>query len=162
MPLTDQDARALTYLARRLRTETHGCREWDDAGTYAKIAGLIGQNLALSMERVLCHATDPEARTPGAIARPFTPPKPSEQSKPRAHPPVKAEECPTHVGQYAGNCGGCRADKLAEPDDEPTAADIAEGARLRAEIRARRERLQAQPEDDAAAKGADPTDEETA
>lgn len=115
--LNDQDARALTYLARRLRDETHGCRQWDEAGVFAKLAELKGQNLALTIERVLCHATDPEAKTPGSINRPFLPPKPSERPKDRAHPPRKAEECRSHPGHYATNCGGCRADKLAMPDE---------------------------------------------
>lgn len=111
MPLTDQDARALTFLARRLRTETHGCREWDDAGTYAKIAELIGQNLALSIERVLCHSTDPEAKTPGAILRPFTPPKPSDQPKAAARPLKRDEQCPRCGGPKDG-CA-CRLEHLA-------------------------------------------------
>lgn len=74
MPTTDQDLRCLTYLARRLRDETHGCNQWDDAGTFACLkAELGGQNLLIAAQRVIGHATDPEAKTPGAIKRPFTP-----------------------------------------------------------------------------------------
>ena len=124
MPLTDQDARALTFLARRLRTETHGCREWDDAGTYAKIAELIGQNLALSIERVLCHATDPDAKTPGAIGRPFLPPKPSDQPKAAARPLKRTEQCP-RCGGRKGACG-CRLEHLAATYDD----DETEGERM--------------------------------
>lgn len=138
--LNDQDARALTYLARRLRNETHGCRQWDEAGTWAKVSELIGQNLALSIERLLCHATDPEAKTPGSIKRPFTPPKPSEQPKrggpPKAH---SREECPTHPGQWAGSCATCATEGITAYYD-PTPSDPVEGQRLRDEIRARRER----------------------
>jgi hypothetical protein len=117
MPTNDQDARALTYLARRLRTETHGCREWDDAGTYAKIAELIGQNLALTVERVLCHATDPEARTPGSLHRPFTPPKPSSQEPARPHPPKRHEQC-RRCGGVLPACA-CTRDHLAAESDPP-------------------------------------------
>ena len=70
----DQDLRALTYLARRLRDETLGCAQWDEAGTFACLkAELAGQNLLISAQRVLAHATDRDAKTPGAIKRPFTP-----------------------------------------------------------------------------------------
>jgi hypothetical protein len=74
MPVTTRDIQALVYLARRLRDETHGCRQWDEAGTFANLkAALAGQNLLISMQRVMGHATDPEAQTPGAIKRPFVP-----------------------------------------------------------------------------------------
>lgn len=81
MPLNDQDARALTYLVRRLREETLGAGKWDETGIYAVVSELIGQHLATSIERVVGHATDAEARTPGAIRRPFTP-----SSKPTSRP----------------------------------------------------------------------------
>lgn len=74
MPTTDRDLQALTYLATRLRDETHGCARWDDAGTFANLKDALGgQNLAISIQRVLGHATDPDAKTPGAIKRPFVP-----------------------------------------------------------------------------------------
>lgn len=31
-------------------------------------------------------------------------------------PPKRTEECRTHIGQYADNCGGCRSDQIAESD----------------------------------------------
>lgn len=105
---TDQDARALTYLARRLRDETHGCASWDEAGTWAVVRTLIGQNLALTIERVTRHAIDPEAKTPGAIKRPFTPPAASAVAPKRGNPKV-GEGCKQHPGQWPDNCGECRA-----------------------------------------------------
>lgn len=33
-------------------------------------------------------------------------------------PPKRHEECRTHPGQYADHCGGCNADRLAEPADQ--------------------------------------------
>jgi hypothetical protein len=124
---TAQDARALVYLARRLRDVTYGCKQWDEGGTWAVFRDeLIGQNLALSIERVLCHATDPEAKTPGAIRRPFTPPKPTEQPKrggpPKAH---TAEECPKHPGQWATGCATCATEDIrAAYDDAPPSPDL--------------------------------------
>lgn len=74
MPTTDRDIQALTYLARRLRDETHGCRAWDEAGTFAVLKQeLAGQNLLIATQRVIGHATDPDAKTPGAIKRPYVP-----------------------------------------------------------------------------------------
>ena len=79
MPTTDQDLRALTYLARRLRDETHGCAQWDEAGTFACLKdAYAGQNLLLTIQRLIGHACDPDARTPGAVKRPFTPDLPPD------------------------------------------------------------------------------------
>lgn len=52
----------------------------------------------------------------------------------RPQPPKAEQQCPSHLGQRAGNCGGCRADQLAEdrpPSPVPswTPGDTAAGAR---------------------------------
>lgn len=86
---TTRDAQALTYLATRIRDETHGCGKWDQNGTYAVIAELVGMNLADTIRRVIAHASDPEARTPGAIKRPFVP----KAETPRAGPLRPDEAC---------------------------------------------------------------------
>lgn len=120
MTTTDQDARALTYLACRIRKETHGCREWDDAGTYAVIAELVGQSLAQTVERVTRHAADPEAKTPGAIKRPFVPA--AVDAGPRF--PAKAgNDCRIHKGEWADTCRSCAADRLA--GDSPRVPPLA-------------------------------------
>jgi hypothetical protein len=94
MPTTDQDLRALTYLARRLRDETHGCAQWDEAGTFACLkAELAGQNLLIAVQRVIGHATDPEAKTPGAIKRPFTPEPTNAPVRPRFDPRKVCHVC---------------------------------------------------------------------
>lgn len=116
MPLTDQDARALTYLAGRLRAETPGAGRWDDAGTHSVIAGLIGQNLAVTIERVVRHAADKDAKTPGAINRPFVP----EGATPAARYPAKADDsCASHPGEWAHTCRACAADRLAGETERP-------------------------------------------
>ena len=119
MPTNDQDARALTYLARRLRSETRGAREWDETGTYAVIkAELVGLNLAHAMEQVMCHATDTEARTPGSIRRNFTPPKPSEKTGEAARPLRRSEQC-RRCGGLAGGCA-CTREHMAADEDPPS------------------------------------------
>jgi hypothetical protein len=126
MPTDKRDAQALAYLARRLRAETRGCREWDDAGTYAKVSELIGQNLALAVERVLCHATDPEAKTPGAILRNFTPPRPSTKDPDRFRPPKRDEACKVCGGWCPGPCA--RDGYGPDDDNEPHRTSHADAA----------------------------------
>lgn len=92
MTTTTRDAQALTYLATRIREDTHGCGKWDQNGTYSVIAELVGQNLGDVIRRVIGHASDPEARTPGAIKRPFVP-APVEDPKAPPRPPKPAECC---------------------------------------------------------------------
>jgi hypothetical protein len=119
MPTNDQDARALTYLARRLRTETHGAASWDEAGTYSAIAKYVGQNLAETVERVTRHAADPEARTPGALGRPFIP---------DAQPASRRDDTPTHL--RCGVCfkprANCEQVRFADDDHvfEPATTDL--------------------------------------
>lgn len=117
--LNDQDARALTYLACRIRKETHGARVWDEAGVYAEVKQLIGHSLPLTAERVLRHASDVEAKTPGAIRRPFVPDAPvaGVRFPARAGDP---DECRIHPGEHGTNCRACAADRLAGDDTQPT------------------------------------------
>ena len=118
MTTTPRDAQALTYLARRLRDETMGAGAWDEAGTHAVISKLVGQSLAIAAERVLHHAADPKAQTPGAILRPFTPPGP-DMHAPRFPARAGIGECRTHPGEHADGCRACAADALAG-DPTPT------------------------------------------
>lgn len=115
--VTEQDARALTYLARRLRDETHGANRWDDAGTYASVSKLVGSSLPVAAERVTRHASDPTAKTPGAIHRNYLPGPPEAEVW---RPPKAHETCPTHPGGWKHNCACCAADRLADDDEQPT------------------------------------------
>lgn len=100
MPVTDQDARALAYLAQRLRAEANATC-WDEAGTLAVVSKLIGRDLAPSIERVTRHAADPEARTPAAIHRPFVP----EASGPKPPANPTAETACRTCGKHVDRCG---------------------------------------------------------
>ncbi len=135
MPVTARDAQALTYLAQRLRDDTPGCGKWDENGTNAVISRLLGQNLALTVERVVRHACDATARTPGAIDRPFLPDLPAPGPR---HPASVGQDCPAHPGEYADACRSCAADRLAgDPATTRTrsAADpSAHAARIRARL----------------------------
>lgn len=124
MPLNAQDARALTYLACRIRKETHGAREWDEAGTFAIISELVGHNLPLTVERVTRHAGDAEAKTPGAIKRPFVPA--AQVAGPRFPARAGDEECRVHPGEWADQCRSCAADRLVG-DTTPTRPPVAAG-----------------------------------
>ncbi|MCF6376916.1 hypothetical protein L2K70_04810 [Nocardioides KLBMP 9356] len=137
MTTTTRDAQALTYLATRLRDETHGCAKWDQNGTYAVIAELVGQNLAETTHRVIGHATDPEARTPGAIRRPFVPQRAEEPG--RRQPAKAGEDCRRHPGEYVGSCRACAVDELSAETDPVLDDDRSAGQALLASIRARRQ-----------------------
>lgn len=138
MTVNRSDAQLLTALACRLREETHGCGKWDNAGTYSVIRELIGQNYAETLHRVIGHAMDAEARTPGAIKRPFVPKRVEEPG--RRQPAKAGEDCRLHPGEYVGSCRPCAVDQLEHPEDpvldDP---DRSAGRALLADIRARRE-----------------------
>lgn len=93
MPVNDQDVRALTYLAKRVRDDTHGAGRWDEAGIAAKVSELRGQELAQAVERVVRHAADRDAKTPGAILRPFTPDAPTVSSRVPFDPALFCDIC---------------------------------------------------------------------
>lgn len=142
MTVSKGDAQALTWIARRLRDDTHGCAPWDPAGTYAVIAELIGQNLAETVHRVIGHALDPEARTPGSIRRPFVP-KRAEEPTGRVKPAKAGEDCRRHPGEYVGACRACNVEHLNSEHDVVLADDDRTAGRaLREQIRARRQGVQ--------------------
>lgn len=102
MPMNDQDARALTYLAGRIRQDTYGANTWDEPGIFAVISELAGQSLALTIERVARHAADPGAKTPGAIRRPFIPDAQGSERPPLDVAPV-GSRCTT-CGEIETRC----------------------------------------------------------
>lgn len=142
--VTDRDLAALTYLAGRLREETYGCGTWDQRGLEVKVAEFRNQNLAVTVEQILRHATDPEAKTPGALHRKFSPPTPSERGPmKRGNPTVgDPDECKLHGGQWADNCAGCNTegitayhDREPDPHANPPHADASLARALLAQTR---------------------------
>lgn len=118
MAVTDRDLAALIYLAGRLREDTYGAGPWDAHGTEVVfVRELKGKNLQIALEEILAHACDPDAKTPAAITRPFKP-DPVARAPRRGLAPRKSEECTLHPGQFADNCGGCKADALADDSDD--------------------------------------------
>lgn len=141
MSTNDRDLAALTYLAGRLRSETYGCGAWDQRGLEVKVAEFKGMQLAVVVEQILRHATDPEAKTPGALHRKFSPPTPSEKAPTKRGNPHRDQECSHHPGQWPDNCAGCKTESIAayydEPDqDRPTSADASLARALLAQARA--------------------------
>lgn len=125
MTVTKDDARMLTSLALRIRRETYGAAVWDQHGTYEVISGLVGQHFVTTLEQVVRHAMDVEARTPGAIRRPFLPPPPEATAPPpdrcRDHPDELAPPyCRVHKTEYALSYG-------EQLDAEKTAPDLPAG-----------------------------------
>lgn len=116
MSIDDQELRAIHFLALRVRKVTAGAGPWDADGLMSNLRKIADRNLHMTIEHVLRHAADPNAKTPGVLAGSYTPVAPTPTR--RTSPPKRAEECRTHIGQYADNCGGCNADRLAEPADQ--------------------------------------------
>lgn len=81
MPLTDQDIRALVYLAGRCRP--HGAPQWDDAGTFSAIAKVRQLHLADVALSVIRAADDANAKTPGVIANTSAPNWQERGTRPR-------------------------------------------------------------------------------
>lgn len=99
--LTPADARALAWLAKRVRQETSGCAPWDEPGIMAELRRCEGHSVAVTVERVIRHAADPTAQTPGAIRRPFLPEVPTS-GPPR--PPRAGEHCRTCGKRLTATC----------------------------------------------------------
>lgn len=118
MPLDDQELRALAFLALRVRKATFGCGPWDEAGLMANLRKVANRNLHMTIEHVLRHAADPNAKSPGVLAGSYTPPAP----KAERFRPLKASEQCRRCGGQRGACG-CQLEDLAvdahEPDETP-------------------------------------------
>lgn len=114
MTITDQQARAVAFLLNQLRPD------WG----VGSLLTLIGKHPDVELGPLIVAATakalEPSCATPGPI---FVP---------GSHWPVKAraalpppQRCKIHVSYPEHNCGGCRADKLAQPPEHEAAADVA-------------------------------------
>ena len=70
----------------------------------------------LAVALVLC-ALDPTSQTPARLAenRAYWPTLDGRQE--RHQPPRAGEQCPTHPGYWAGNCGACRVDRYGDDPD---------------------------------------------
>lgn len=130
------DVAHLAYLARRLRKETYGCAQWDEAGTYSVIREFVGRSYGETLHLVVGHSMDPKAQTPGAMRRPFVPQRTDEPG--RRLPAKVGEDCKRHPGEYVGACRGCAVDSLTSEHDVVLDDDRSAGRALRDAIRARR------------------------
>lgn len=137
MTTTLTDTQALAHLASRLR-EDAGLSKWDLQGATAIFAELVGQPLDAAVRRVVGHATDPAARTPAAIRRPFVPAK-TEDEPGRRYPAKAGEDCRIHPGEWPGACRACAVSDLDHPEDPVLEDDDRTAGRdLVAAIRARK------------------------
>lgn len=106
MPLTDQDIRALTFLASRCRPP--GAPPWDEAGIAAAIAKVRHLHLADVALATIRAADDPTAKTPGVIANPTSPNwRERGTDRPHQHEPFERDAI----------CGWCSRDRhICEAD----------------------------------------------
>ena len=117
MPLTDQDIRALTFLAKRVRDETCAsnsrARQWDEDGTYANIAKVRHMHLADVTLSTIRAADDPAAQTPGVIANTQAP-----NWQERGTRPVEREPYDRH--SFCGTCGQTQSRCESNPHADHT------------------------------------------
>ncbi len=110
MPLTDQDIRALTFLAARCRPR--GAPRWDDHGIAAAIAKVRHLHLSDVALSVIRAADDADAKTPGVIAN-TSAPNWRERASTR---PVPRE--PYDRQTFCGTCSQPEDRCRAHPDPE--------------------------------------------
>lgn len=116
MPISRDEATALAELLCVVQPK------WNTRGVIVKGLGPLAKHpapLEVITWAAIRAARDPNNLTPAVI--PLNGPHWNLADRP-APPRLTPElECPRHPGQWAGNCGPCRADQLAEPDPEPPA-----------------------------------------
>lgn len=119
--LTDARVQSLADLA--CASRPYGAPTWDPPGVVAAIRRLMERGLGMQevIDRVLAHAWDATAKTPGTILTPKSR-KPLEES---THPfPVRSRgsdvaECRLHIGLPAAACPACAADALVGDTTPP-------------------------------------------
>lgn len=125
MPVESADVGQFVSLAERLRKETYGCKVWDRHGAEVVFARqLVGLNFRTALELVIAHSCDPEAKTPAAIQRKFTP-EPGEPKTLRPTAANQCRECGYVAGQCHPDCPGTRTRPVPPADPSTRAAAIA-------------------------------------
>ncbi|RNL66268.1 hypothetical protein EFK50_01175 [Nocardioides marmoriginsengisoli] len=134
MAVNDRDISALVHLACRIREDTYGCGTWDRQGIHTVFTReLTGMHLMTAIEIVVAHASDPDAKTPAAITRPFLPKPattvPKDPTRCRDHPDELAEPyCRVHKTEYAVGYG----EHDGPPPDPDIPADLTPADKARA------------------------------
>lgn len=141
--MTPQQAKALAHLTALLRPD------WNEHGIYAALGKCKDREPFAVALATIRAARDDGARTPGVI--PSDGPHWRELEGVKAtpdeagRPPKKHEECKTHPGRWADNCGGCASDRLTGETTTPPELRRPDRsnqvARLRGELASLRSRL---------------------
>lgn len=125
MAVNEQDLAAFEHLAYRIREDTHGLKPWDRIGTHRVFKEVLkDMHLMTAINLVVAHASDPDAKTPGSIKRPFTP-KPVGTEKPDMekcvdHPDEPAQPfCRIHKTEYARSYGELDDEERLAPTPAP-------------------------------------------
>lgn len=113
MPVTPEQGRMIASLAVACRP--YNAPRWDEAGTLAAIKRIATWNLAVVIDNVIKHASDPKAASPGVIGGNYTPP---ELVKGTPLPPKKHQQC-TRCGGMLPDCA-CKREHLAATYDDET------------------------------------------
>ena len=112
MPVTEQQARALAFLAVAIRP--HGAPRWDEGGVYANVMKIADRSLASVTIAVAQAAEDRKAATPGVIPT----------AGPHWRDPESAPRAETRTWTAEGFCNVCGqpVDGHRLTDHEPVSA----------------------------------------
>lgn len=97
MTVTDQEARAITFLAASVRKTLHRAPTWDEAGIYDNVIRCREMALPEVILRVIRAAADRDAATPGVIPK----------NGPHANEVLKAPKWEPTVIDAADRCSIC-------------------------------------------------------
>lgn len=121
MTVTDQEARAITFLAASVRKTLHRAPTWDEAGIYDNVIRCREMSLPEVILRVIRAAADRDAATPGVIPK----------NGPHANEVLKAPKWEPTVIDAADRCSACshhrhdgKCPKCAPNDDHAFSPDF--------------------------------------
>ncbi|KAB2809290.1 hypothetical protein F9L07_19820 [Pimelobacter simplex] len=112
MPVSREDAQALTQLVRSVRAQTPGAGPWDEAGIMAALKKVAHVELTEVVGAALRAAADKTFSTPGGIANTDTscwrPPPPTMHRRQPLRPSERCRDCskPRHICEQLSKLPG--------------------------------------------------------
>lgn len=134
--MSDAQVQMLAHLACSSRPP--GARKWDEPGVVVPIRKLLERGFGIRevIDRVLAHAWDATANTPGTILTPKS--RQPVESNPTPYPVTRAVECRKHPGEDPVLCRPCAIDErigdstpVPPRKEDPPAFDPVTGDRLK-------------------------------
>lgn len=134
MPVTQQEARAIAFLAHNRRATLHGATNWDEAGIIAALAKVAQLDLADVTMAAMRAAADRTLETPGAIGNPSSPCW-RERVQAETGAPRRDFDRGTHCGTCSEPEDRCRARWADDHEFEPIGRALAAAAPIPDNVR---------------------------